>query len=358
MSKVMQHCFGVDNSGGPINAFNRLIKYSKYEYSTIRQLEPAGGLNKQLINNFITEIKKKKPDLIHIRGLGNEGFHAALAAKIVGVPNILVSIHGTHRDLKYHSNPLKKWIMVNIFERLTLNFATDIVTVCEYAATRDFLKPYKSKLRGTVPNGAEIPELLSKNTILEIKEKLGISTEKRIGVCVSRITVEKGYLILAEALKKIDKEGSPFLLLIVGGGDDDHSIRKSYLGLKNIEVKFIGHVKNVNEYLSISDFFIFPTFHENLSNALIEAMSYQIPAIATAVGGNSEVIQKGGGVLIESNNVDELANSIEKFLHETKLTNSLGLLARENIINNYSIKKMVSSWEKLYEQILLEGKDG
>jgi glycosyltransferase involved in cell wall biosynthesis len=32
--------------------------------------------------------------------------------------------------------------------------------------------------------------------------------------------------------------------------------------------------------------FIFPTFHENLSNALIEAMSYQIPAIATAVGGN------------------------------------------------------------------------
>jgi hypothetical protein len=59
MSKIMQHCFGADNSGGPINAFNRLIKYSKYQYSTIRQLEPAGGLNKKLINNFITEIKSK-----------------------------------------------------------------------------------------------------------------------------------------------------------------------------------------------------------------------------------------------------------------------------------------------------------
>lgn len=358
MSKIMQHCFGADNSGGPINAFNRLIKYSKYQYSTIRQLEPAGRLNKKLINHFITEIKKQKPDLIHIRGLGNEGFHAALAAKIAGVPNILVSIHGTHRDLKYHSNPLKKWIMVNIFERLTLNFATDIVTVCEYASTRDFLKPYQNKLKGVIPNGAEIPELLSSENILQIKERLGISFDQRVGICVSRITIEKGYLVLAEALKKIDQEENKFLLLIIGGGDDDNSIKNSCLGLKYIDVRFIGHVKNVNEYLAISDFFIFPTFHENLSNALIEAMSYQIPAIATAVGGNSEVIQKGGGVLIESNNVDELANSIEKFIHETKLTNSLGLLARKNIVNNYSIKKMVSSWEKLYEQILLEGKDG
>jgi glycosyltransferase involved in cell wall biosynthesis len=357
MFKVMQHCFGVDNSGGPINAFNRLIKYSKYEYSTIRQNFPAGGINRGLIDEFVKNIKKEKPELIHIRGLGNEGFHAALAAKIAGVPNILVSIHGTHRDLKYHSNPLKKWIMVNIFERLTLNFATDIVTVCEYAATRDFLKPYQNKLRGVVPNGAEIPELLSSENILQIKERLGISFDQRVGICVSRITVEKGYLVLAEALKKIDQEENKFLLLIVGGGDDDNSIKNSYLGLKYIDVRFIGHVKNVNEYLAISDFFIFPTFHENLSNALIEAMSYQIPVIATAVGGNSEVVQKGGGILIESNNVDELVNSIKKFINQAQLTSNFGQLARKNIIDNYSITKMVVSWETLYEQIL-EGRNG
>lgn len=357
MVNIMQHCFGVDNSGGPINAFSRLIKYSKYEYSTIRQNFPAGGINRGLIDEFVKNIKKEKPELIHIRGLGNEGFHAALAAKIAGVPNILVSIHGTHRDLKYHSNPLKKWIMVNIFERLTLNFATDIVTVCEYAATRDFLKPYQNKLRGVVPNGAEIPELLSSENILQIKERLGISFDQRVGICVSRITVEKGYLVLAEALKKIDQEENKFLLLIVGGGDDDNSIKNSYLGLKYIDVRFIGHVKNVNEYLAISDFFIFPTFHENLSNALIEAMSYQIPVIATAVGGNSEVVQKGGGILIESNNVDELVNSIKQFINQAQLTNNFGQLARKNIIDNYSITKMVVSWETLYEQIL-EGRNG
>jgi len=353
----MQHCFGKDHSGGPVNAFNRLIKYSKNEYSVIRQMDPAGGINKVLINKFITEIKKQKPDLIHIRGLGNEGFHAALAAKIAGVPNILVSIHGTHRDLKYHNNPLKNWIMVNILERLTLNFATDIVTVCEYASARSFLNPYKSKLRGVVSNGVEIPELPSQTSILQIREKLDIASWQRVGICVSRITAEKGYLVLAEALKKIDREENKFILFVVGGGDDDGSIRKTFEGLEHIDVRFVGHVNNVNEYLAISDFFIFPTFHENLSNALIEAMSYAIPAIATSVGGNSEVIQKGGGILIKSNNVHELANSIEKFVKDVQLTKSLGLLARNNVVNNYSINSMVGSWETLYEQIL-EGRNG
>lgn len=348
----MQHCFGKDHSGGPVNAFNRLIKYSKYQYSTIRQIYPARGINRSLVTEFLNEIKLQKPDLIHIRGLGNEGFHAAIAAKLAGVPKILVSIHGTHRDLQFDSNPFKKWIIVNVLEKMTLMMATDIVTVCEYAGTRDFLIPYSQKIRGVVPNGAEIPELLPENTIQKIRKRLGITNGLKVGICVSRITVEKGYIILAEALKKIDKEENQFVLLVVGGGDDDASIKAYYSDLKYIEVKFIGHVKNVNEYLSVSDFFIFPSLHENLSNALIEAMSYQIPVIATNVGGNTEVLQKGGGVLIKRNDSQDLAEKILYFLNHSNEIKELGKLARANIINNYSLEKMVKSWEKLYESIL------
>lgn len=356
MFKVMQHCFGVDNSGGPVNAFNRLIQYSKYKYSIIRQIDPAGGINKSLISHFIKEIKIHKPQLIHIRGLGNEGFHAALAAKIAGVPNILVSIHGTHRDLKYHSNPIKKWIMVNFFEKLTLNFATDIVTVCEYAANRNFLKPYENKLRGWVSNGVHLPELPNKKDKENLRSELNIKHNIKVGICVSRITVEKGYLILAEALKKIDKPDNKFLLLIVGGGDDGGEIRSYYSRLKFIEVQFIGHTNSVEKYLSISNFFIFPSLHENLSNALIEAMSYQLPVVATEVGGNTEVLQKGGGVLVKPNDSDDLAEKIENFLENDDFVESMAKLARTNIEINYSLDSMVMGWENLYESILYKGK--
>lgn len=354
MSKIMQHCFGVDNSGGPVNAFNRLIKYSKYDYSSIRQIKPAGGFNKKLINRFVSEIKYEKPHLIHVRGLGNEGFHAALAAKISGVPRIIVSIHGTHRDLVNDFHPIKKWIVVNILEKITLNIATDIVTVCDHTHERAFLKVYKEKLRSPIPNGVPIPDLLKKSDVIELRKTLGIFEKEMVGICVSRITLEKGYLILAESLKKIDIEENKFTLLIVGGGDTDGKIKSYYSELNHIKVRFIGHVENVNEYLSVSNFFIFPTLHENLSNALIEAMSYQLPVIATCVGGNTEVINKGGGILVESNNIESLAKSIKYFLDNPILISELGIKARKNIISNYSVTKMVQSWDKLYSNIIEE----
>ena len=354
MPKIMQHCFGKDNSGGPVKAFHRLIQYSGFGFSVIRQLDGAGGLDLQLIKKFIKEIKKEKPILIHIRGLGNEGFHAALAAKIAGVPNILVSIHGTHRDLVNEFHPIKRWIIVNILERITLNIATDITTVCDFANKREFLSPYKHKLRSPIPNGVPIPKLLSKNEITELRKQLGVDDTEIVGICVSRITLEKGYLVLAEALKKIDREDNKFTLLIVGGGDEDNSIKVRYSELKYIKVRFIGYVESVNDYLSISNFFVFPTFHENLSNALIEAMSYQLPVIATSVGGNTEVIKKGGGVLTRANDVDSLASSIKEFVNNPDFISEIGIQARNNIIDNYSVAKMVNSWECLYTNIIEE----
>lgn len=350
----MQHCFGADNSGGPINAFNRLISLSKFKYSTIQQLEGANGINIELIISFVKEIKRERPQLIHIRGLGNEGFHAVIAAKIAMVPNILVSIHGSHRDLINDYNPIKKWIIVNVLERLTLNIATDIVPVCDSTSQRDFLIPYQNKIKKYIPNGVPIPELPNNNKIVNLKKSLSIPFNIPIGICVSRITTEKGYLVLAKALKEIDIKDNRFVLLVVGGGDEDGSIQEAYADLKYIKVNFIGHVTNVDEYLSISDFFVFPTLHENLSNALIEAMSYKLPVIATSVGGNTEVIKKGGGVLVDPNDVKSLSLAIEEFINNPEHLLILGAEARKNVINNYSVEKMVNSWECLYTNILEE----
>ena len=61
------------------------------------------------------------------------------------------------------------------------------------------------------------------------------------------------------------------------------------LGLAE-SVEFTGMIRNVTEYLRNADLFVLPSRTEGLSNALLEAMSYGLPCIATKVGGNIEVI--------------------------------------------------------------------
>lgn len=351
--KIMQHCFGRKDSGGPVVAFERLLAESKQSYGQIRQTEPANGISIALIRRFVAEIKSFQPDLIHVRGLGNEGFHAVLAARLARVPNILVSIHGTHRDLSQQGNILRHWIVTYVLETLTLIMASHLATVCHFAANRNFLRRFRHKLVGVVPNGVEVPDSITVSKS-NLRSQLGLNEGRSLAICVSRITVEKGYLVLAEALALIDSELSSFDLVVVGGGDADDCIKEKFKGLNHITVDFVGHQKDVGQYLAASDFFIFPSLHENLSNALIEAMAYGLPVIATDVGGNTEVVNQGGGVLVPVANARRLADEILEFLRNSDLVKKYSKEAQDNIRHNYVLQKTVAGWECMYSKILDE----
>ena len=349
--RIMQHCFGKSGSGGPVVAFERLLTQSALSYGQIVQKEPAGGLDLGLVKRFVFEIRQYRPELIHVRGLGNEGFHAVVAAKLACVPNILVSIHGTHRDLKQTRNRLRSGIVTRVLEPLTMAMATHIATVCDFAASRSFLVPYKEKLAGIVPNGVYIPDtpLVAD---LGLRARWDIPASWPLAICVSRITDEKGYPVLAQALNRLDGCVTNFALLIVGGGDENGRIQSLFVGLKNIKVVFAGHQKDVSSFLVASDFFLFPSLHENLSNALIEAMAQGLPAIASDVGGNTEVLQKGGGVLVPVDNAVALADAISSFLSDPDAVKRMGAEARENVRRHYSVERMVAGWEGIYQKIL------
>ncbi|HLC17189.1 MAG TPA: glycosyltransferase [Thermodesulfovibrionia bacterium] len=68
-------------------------------------------------------------------------------------------------------------------------------------------------------------------------------------------------------------------------------------------------------YFQAADLFVLPSFAEGLSNALLEAQTCGLPAVATHVGGNSDIIQENvNGLLIEPGNVKQLADSLSTLI--------------------------------------------
>lgn len=353
---IMQHVFGLPNSGGPVVALDRILRHSAlkdYEFHRLNQVEPAGGINVRLLNTFRKEIEKVSPDLIHVRGLGNEGFHGVLAARLAGVPNILVSIHGTVRDLKFLQSRIRHTLVRDVLEPATLSMATHIITVCEYAATREFLSPYKSKFMGVVPNGVNLPIISDKDRLV-MRNKLGILNDEVVAICVSRLTREKGYFFLAEALRKLPQLKFPMKIIIVGNGRDKSCIEKEMQGIGAVEIIFLGQRDDVGSILCAGDFFIFPSLHENLSNALLEAMSYGLPAVATAVGGNVEVIAHGGGVLVPVDDSDSFSRAIAKYVNDTKSRLMDGINARKVVEEHYTSQHMAGGLCSVYQDIIFK----
>lgn len=352
--KITQHVFGTENSGGPIVALERLTKLNldnEFSFHRLTQPYPAGGINFKLLNYFVKELKLTNPDLIHVRGLGNEGFHGVFAARIARVPKILVSVHGTVRDLKFSKSKIRNSIVRDLLEPATLRMATHIMTVCDYAAKRDLLIPYSNKFAGVVHNGVDSP-LLDIETRKKIRLEHGVKNGDIVSVCVSRITREKGYFLLADALSKLPKLNKTLHVWVVGDGPDRVEIEALMPRRADIVIRFLGHRNDVHRFLQGADIFIFPSLHENLSNALLEGMSFGLPPIAFAVGGNNEVIKNGSIGLIPPYDVNSFTRAISIYIEYDTIRQNDGILAKAHVKQNFSINTMANNMFDIYRRIL------
>lgn len=138
----------------------------------------------------------------------------------------------------------------------------------------------------------------------------------------------------------------------MGSGPDEHEILAGYRGISGLAMTSLGNRADVLDILQAADLFVFPSLHENLSIALLEAMASQLPVIATAVGGNVEVLEHGGGVLVPPRDVDALADAISELAQSPSERHSLARAARARVEGHYTLRHMLDRLYATYEQIL------
>ena len=83
--------------GGPLTYINTIINSElkkEHKFFTLFQNKAPGGLDISLLKKMIMEIKRIKPDIVHVHGAQSEGFYGVLAAKLAGKCKIVTTVHG------------------------------------------------------------------------------------------------------------------------------------------------------------------------------------------------------------------------------------------------------------------------
>jgi glycosyltransferase involved in cell wall biosynthesis len=355
-----------DQVGGPPKLV-RLIMGSplrqKYEFHVLSYC--ISGFNLKAALDLRSQLVQLKPDIVHIHGLKSDGFLAAVAAALARRPRILVTIHASSAQaiLDYQSPVLKlrQWIVSQMLEPATLRLADAAYCVCEaMKSDRRIRKSAQTKLRDTIHNGVEIKPTAERN--LRLRQEFGFSDDAVVVIYTGRMSRDKGLEVLAAAMNKIMQRGvgvsaelrDKIKLLLVGDGREMPAIRRCFQPLiQSNQVVMAGKRDDIDGLNATADIFVFPSLHENLSFSLLEAMNAALPVIATAVGGNVEVVvQDQTGFLVPPGDADALAQSIVQLSADANLRERMGLAGRERLGNQFSVASMVRKTDEVYQSLL------
>ncbi len=118
-------------------------------------------------------------------------------------------------------------------------------------------------------------------------------------------------------------------------------------------VRFTGTLDDVRPALSAMDLFALPSREEGMSNALMEAMAAGRPIVATDVGGNGEVLDRGRlGVLVPSDDAFALGDAIAGLLDDGARAGALARAAREHVAARWGARAKVAELEAFYDRRL------
>lgn len=327
----------------PPQAFTEELKEAGIPLSTLNMRR--GVVDPRAVFRLVKMLREWRPDIVH-----SHMVHANLLARVARIfyriPVLISTAHsidegGRLREIAY---------------RLTDSLA-DLTTNVSQAAVERYVQVGAvpgHKIR-YIPNGIDVNRFMTcQETRNRIRDKLELN-DFFVWLAVGRFDIQKDYPNLLHALSRVAGEFNDALLLIAGDGplrpDMEKLTRK--LGLEK-QVRFLGICHNIPELMNAADAFALSSRLEGFGLVLAEAMSCQLPVVATDSGGPCEILNGGTlGFLVPPGDSEALAAAMVKMMALPEAERrAMGRAGRVHIEANYSLERVVDQWEGLYHELL------
>ncbi len=291
-----------------------------------------------------------RPDIIHAHMATPEGYLGLRISKRHRLP-LVCSLRGS--DINLYPN----------FDRITYALTKKVLLNADgLTSVSGALRQEAQRLaKPTVPieviyNGCEERFFNSRTGASGIRSSLEIPHNCKVFLFVGLIAKAKGVYELVNSFNDIRKRDRSVHLVMLGDGPDYAAISKfARSGHLNGAISLPGSVpsRQMPEWYGAADFFVLPTYHEGLPNAVLEAMASGVPVISTRVGGIPEVITTGEtGLLVAPKNTSELTGAMDFVLKNGATAKRMATLAQKAIKEKFTWETNAQKMISMYESVL------
>ena len=196
-----------------------------------------------------------------------------------------------------------------------------------------------------LPNGVDVNKYRPGET--DWKQRL---QAERLFAYMGRVDAEKNVDVLLDAFSSAGPAAGT-KLAIIGSGTERKRLQRQF---RDPRIQFLGHVSDEASRIGIlraTDAFFLPSAVEGLSLSMLEAMACGAATIATDVGGDGDALRGAGIVLDPSNLREELGLAVRQMIELPWLSQPLGELARQRVLDRFSLEQNLDSLTRIYSEI-------
>jgi glycosyltransferase involved in cell wall biosynthesis len=309
---------------------------------------------------MIRVFKKERPDIVHTH-TPKAGLLGMLAAKICGVK---IRIH-TVAGMPLMVEKGFKLRLLKFVEQLTYRAALYVWpnsnSLYNYIVEHKFTSPEKLRIigRGST-NGIDCNRFsiaaLNEDKLLEVKNSISYSTEFTYLLCIGRLVADKGIVELVNVFLSLHKKYPAVKLILVGDYEPELDPLPRAI-MQEIESNDnIIHIKwtqQVEYFMHIAAYFVFPSHREGFPNVLLQAGAMQLPVICSFIAGNVDIVtHKQTGLIFEKANELQMEQQIEYALSNPAVMQAMAESLVQIINKDYQRENIWQNMLHAYKSLL------
>lgn len=332
-----------------VTDFRKRIQRDDVEFISLNKA-PGHGI--WLFPKLFRLFRKLRPAVVHSRNLA--ALEVLLPAWAAGVP---VRIHGEHgRDVGDLDGSNVTYQRVRRFYRPFVSYYLALSRDLAQYLVHAIRVPEEKVLQ--VYNGVDsnrfhsgIPDSAVPGCPFPRPAFWIVGTVGRMQTVKDQPTLARAFiraLQLDPALKQ------RLRLVLVGDGPLREECRQLLADAGIADLAWLpGERSDIPEVMRGLDCFVLPSLAEGISNTILEAMASSLPVIATAVGGNADLVEAGAtGEIVPAADPESMAHQIVRLANSPELARQMGSAGRAAVERKFSMEAMVAAYRGTYDRLL------
>jgi glycosyltransferase involved in cell wall biosynthesis len=293
-------------------------------------------LNPVTLLRLISLFRKVRPDVL-IMNLPADLKAAGIAARLSGVKRIIYR--------RGSAIPVRN----SLLNRLLFRYLLDDIIANSEETSRTLLQEnrnlFPEKRIHVIYNGVDWDRFDSLPHVPRLRPHDGPVVLGNVG----RLVPQKGQETLIRLARRLKSKGYSFVIQIAGDGKlKDHLEQMAHEQGVAEQVRFLGFVETVPQFLQTIDIFLLPSHWEGFGYVLAEAMYCRKPVVAFDVSSNPEIVRNNEtGFLVTYGDLDAFMEKVELLINDHNLRRDMGQAARQSVVERFSIQNTLTAVEQL-----------